>query len=354
MHILITGGAGFVGSNLAIALKKKYPAYTITCLDNLKRRGSEFNLSHLRENDISFIHGDIRNYEDLESIPEFDCMIEASAEPSVLAGITSPIEQVLDNNLIGAMNCLRLAKKFNAFFIFLSSSRVYPIKHLNNIAYSEQPTRFALNEKQDLPGISIQGVSENFPLSGSRSFYGFTKLAAELLIQEYHDLVGLPMVINRCGVIAGPGQMGKVDQGFITLWVARHYWKEQLAYIGFGGMGKQVRDILHIEDLFSLIDYQIHHVDKVNGDTLNIGGGLNTSLSLSEATKLCEEVTGNKIQISTEKETRPADVRIYYTDSSYAKNKINWYPKKLSREIIQDVFEWIHQNESSLKNILRS
>jgi CDP-paratose 2-epimerase len=352
MHILITGGAGFVGSNLAIKLKQKYPAYHITAFDNLKRRGSELNLTRLKENKVEFVHGDIRCPEDLFFEQPVDLIIDASAEPSVLAGINSPVQPVITNNLIGTVNCLELARKKNAAFIFLSTSRVYPIAALENASFAEEKTRFAWTDQQSIPGISSKGIAENFPLEGNRSFYGATKLASELLLQEYHAQYGMKMVINRFSIITGPWQMGKVDQGVVVLWVARHLFNGRLSYFGYGGQGKQVRDILHIDDAFRLVDWQIHNLDKVNGKTFNAGGGLENSLSLQEMTALCNEITGNKIAITSQPENRAADIRIYITDNRYVKKITGWSPAIRPHQIITDIAEWIQGNKKILEPVL--
>ncbi len=352
MNILITGGAGFVGSNIAIQLKKKYPHYHIICLDNLKRRGSELNLPRLRAFDIAFFHADIRNTEDLADIPHFDVMLDASAEPSVLAGITSPVMQVVNNNLVGTINCLELAKKHNASFIFLSTSRVYPIGALESANFEELDTRFAWKNQQNLVGISAKGVNEDFTLSGSRSFYGSTKLGAELMIQEYEALAGMKTIINRCGVLTGAYQMGKIDQGVVVLWLARHFWKGKLGYFGYGGEGKQVRDMLDVADLGELIDLQIHNLDTFRGQIFNVGGGNEISVSLQELTKICQEITGNHIEIQKVVENRVADLRIYITDNQKINQLCGWLPKKQPKQILTEVFEWISTNEKDLKPIL--
>jgi CDP-paratose 2-epimerase len=352
MNILITGGAGFAGSNLAIKLKQHYPSYRITAFDNLKRRGSELNLPRLRLHEINFVHGDIRNKEDLFFNETFDLLIDASAEPSVLAGITSPVEQVVNNNLMGTVNCLELASRHKAAFIFLSTSRVYPMATLEEARFNETATRFNWTDEQETPGISSKGITEQLPLKGARSFYGATKLASELLIEEYQALTGMKTVINRCGVLTGPWQMGKVDQGVIVLWIARHIFGGKLSYNGYGGTGKQVRDILHIDDLYNLIDWQIHHLDKVNGETFNVGGGLETSISLQELTKICEEITGNKIEISSQPENRVADIRIYVTDNSYVTKITGWKPAIDTRRIVKDIADWINTYKEELKPIL--
>jgi CDP-paratose 2-epimerase len=352
-RILITGGAGFVGSNLAISFKQEYPTYKVICFDNLKRRGSELNIARLLNQGIEFIHGDVRCKEDFHEIKEADFIIDASAEPSVLAGINSPIEQVYNNNLTGTVNCLELAKRLNAAFIFLSTSRIYPIKSLESLNFFEKETRFELSKQQSIPGVSERGISEDFPLNGSRSFYGTTKLASELLITEYNALAGVKAVINRCGVITGPWQMGKVDQGVVVLWMARHFWKQKLSYIGYGGLGKQTRDVLHVRDLFALIKWQIENIDQVNGDTFNVGGGLDVSVSLIELTQLCQEITGNKIEIDRIKETRSADIKFYCTDNTKVSSITGWTPQIKPLEIMNEIYTWLKANEDSLAKILK-
>ncbi len=351
--ILITGGAGFVGSNLAVLFRQKYHTARVVCLDNLKRRGSELNLKRLKQNGIEFVHGDIRNPEDL-AIDGFepDVIIECSAEPSVLAGFRSQPAYVVNTNLVGTINCLELARRSCADIIFLSTSRVYPIEKLNALDFVEGRTRFELTDSQPFPGASSRGISHNFPLDGYRSLYGATKFASEIILQEYLVMYGLRGVINRCGVIAGPWQMGKVDQGVFTLWMGYHYFRKPLVYIGYGGKGKQVRDLLHIEDLFRLIEWQMDNMDVVNKKVFNVGGGKETSLSLYETTMLCREITGNKISIGSEEKEREADVRIYISDISHVSEVTGWYPEKNPMDILLDIFNWIRTNEREIRYIL--
>ena len=280
-------------------------------------------------------------------------LIEASAEPSVMAGLNSDPTYVINNNLYGSINCFNSCLTKNAKLIFLSTSRVYPIDRIEHALFVEEATRFAFAENQTEPGVSQLGISEMLSLSGARSFYGTTKLSSELFIQEYAAFYGLQAAITRFGVIAGPRQMGKTDQGIATLWMAKHYWKQSLKYIGYGGTGKQVRDLLHIDDLISLIDMQIHDISKFAGKIYNAGGGLKTSASLLEMTAICEQLTGNKINIDAEKENRPADLKIYITDNSAIKNETGWEPKKSVQTIFSDIFNWIHKNEALLKPILK-
>jgi CDP-paratose 2-epimerase len=184
---------------------------------------------------------------------------------------------------------------------FLSTSRVYPIQKIEKANFTESETRFDFEDDQSQRGISKGGVSEELALDGARSFYGTTKLCSEQLIAEYAEFYGLQAAVTRFGVIAGPRQMGKTDQGVVTLWMAKHYWKQSLKYIGYGGKGKQVRDILHIDDLIDLVDMQIHQIEKFTGKVFNAGGGYENSVSLQEMTNICNEITGNVINIGSKK-----------------------------------------------------
>jgi CDP-paratose 2-epimerase len=351
-QMLITGGAGFVGSNLAFSLKKKYPDWKIIALDSLKRRGSELNISFLKSVGVEFLHGDIRNKEDLDINEHLDFIIDAAAEPSILAGLDGTPDYLINTNLNGTVNLLNLAKKHNAGFIFLSTSRVYPIKHLENLNYYEDDFRFELEEVQPVQGCSKNGIAETFPLSGARSFYGTTKLASELLLQEYEAFYDLKAVINRCGVIAGPRQMGKVDQGVVVLWMARHFWKKELSYIGYNGSGKQVRDVIHIDDLFDLVDYELTHFKETAGKIYNVGGGRDISFSLKELTDYCIEITGNKTPVERVLLNREGDIPIYITDHSLVTEETGWHPRRNLQTLLTDIYEWLRKEEKQLKNIL--
>lgn len=350
--ILITGGAGFVGSSLALAIKAKYPQYEIIAFDNLKRRGAELNLSRLTQSGVKFIHGDIRNKEDFTGLPDVNFLIEASADPSVMAGISNSPDYLINTNLLGTVNCLNFANLRKCDLIFLSTSRVYSITAINNISYRETEDRFEINAEQTQPGISEKGIGEKFSTQTYRSLYGTTKLASELLIQEYNEFYDLKAVINRCGILTGPWQMGKADQGVVVLWMARHFWKRKLTYEGYGGEGKQVRDILHVSDLFNLIDYQMHNMEKVNRKIYNVGGGRKVSVSLKQMTDICEQLTGNKIEILKVKENRTADIGIYVTDNSLVVSETGWCPVKTVQQTFEEIYSWIRQYQRELQPII--
>jgi CDP-paratose 2-epimerase len=351
MKILITGGAGFVGSNLALFLQKNLPGSTVTCFDNLKRRGSELNLPRLKQAGIAFIHGDIRNPEDFETVPPFDLMLECSAEPSVLAGVDSSPSYVLNTNLMGTVNCLEAVRKNHAGIIFLSTSRVYPFRAINALTYREDATRFSLAGNNDKPGVTQGGITEDFPLQGPRSIYGATKLCSEFLIAEYRESYGIRTMINRCGLIAGPWQMGKIDQGVVMLWVACHLFKRELSYIGYAGTGKQVRDVLHIDDLCDLILLQINRFDAFDGGIFNVGGGLDNSISLQEMTALCREITGETTPLGSVPQTRQNDLIWYVTDNSRVSRAFGWIPKRSVRDTLADTSRWIRSNRDIVGNV---
>ena len=188
-------------------------------------------------------------------------------------------------------------------------------------------------------------MSESFPLAGARTLYGASKLAAELLIAEYAESFGLPTVVNRCGVVAGPWQMGKVDQGVFTHWMLAFYFRRPLSYFGFGGAGKQVRDLLHVADLGELIDDQLLRPEHWAGAVVNVGGGAAVSLSLRETSTLCQEVTGNELEIASDPQTRTGDVRIYLSDHRALADYTDWHPHRSASDIMSDICSWIHDHE---------
>jgi CDP-paratose 2-epimerase len=351
--LVIAGGAGFVGSNLAVSFRRRSPAPKVTVIDSLKRRGSELALPRLREAGADFVHGDIRCPDDLAALPEFDLMIDCSAEPSVQAGLHGSPRHVLDINLAGTINLLEAARQRRAAFLFLSTSRVYPIGPLNALPFREDETRFRWVASGPGPrGFSEHGIAEGFPLEGPRSFYGASKLSCELLIQEYVHSYGMAALIDRCGVLAGPWQMGKVDQGVVTLWVSRHAFGRPLRYVGFGGLGKQVRDILHCDDLFDLIALQLSRPEAWDGRIYNVGGGNEVSASLLELTEICRRETGREIPIARAPETSGVDLRIYVTDSREAARDFGWSPKRSVAQVVRDIHSWINTHRDVLRDVL--
>ena len=352
MRVLITGGAGFVGANLGTSLAARHPDWELVAYDNLYRRGSELNLPRLEAAGIRFVKGDVRDLDELLGIDRIDALIECSAEPSVLAGADGETAYTVQTNLNGAYNCLELARRDGAQLVFLSTSRVYPIGPQTELRYDQAPTRFELSDDQAIPGASQAGISEDFPLEGARSLYGATKLAAELLIEEYAAGFGLRTVVDRCGVITGPWQMGKVDQGVFAFWVFHHHFGLPLSYIGFGAEGKQVRDLLHVDDLLELVDEQLSDPDGWAGFVGNVGGGHEHSLSLLETTEICRELTGNEVPIERVTETRQGDVPIFLADCTRLFDRTRWRPQRDPRRTLADIHGWTVANEAAISEAL--
>jgi nucleoside-diphosphate-sugar epimerase len=253
---------------------------------------------------------------------------------------------ILQNNLVGTILSMEAARRRGAAMLFLSTSRVYPIQRLNALAFRDAGTRLAWTAEEALPGFSSHGVAEEFPLDGPRSLYGATKLAAELLLQEYAYSYRMPVLINRCGILAGPWQMGKVDQGVVTLWVARHHFGLPLRYTGFGGEGKQVRDMLHVQDLFELLLLQARDLSCWDGRVYNVGGGTEVSASLAELTALCRGMTGREVPLGGDPTTSPVDLRIYLTDHRRVSRDYSWAPRHSVAQILDDILGWVRHNET--------
>jgi CDP-paratose 2-epimerase len=318
-------------------------------MDNLYRRGSELNLPRLKKAGAQYHRGDVREPNQFPS-GSFDFLIECSAEPSVLAGQAGSPDYLFQTNLVGAYHCLEKARAWNSGFLFLSTSRVYPVARLEAHAWREDDTRFVWEDNGTL-GITSHGVTESIDMSGARSLYGFTKIAAEQLIEEYRAAYGLKTVVNRCGVIAGPWQFGKVDQGVVALWVMAHYFGRPLNYIGYGGSGKQVRDILHVADLCELIVEQLQDFDQWDGWIGNVAGGLANSVSLFELSNICRETTRRKIPINSISSNRPNDLRIFIADCSRLFRRTTWKPKRGVKQLVADIAQWVSKNAGCLSEL---
>lgn len=347
--MLVTGGAGFVGAWVAAALAREARSTRVVAFDNLRRRGVELNLPALDAAGVRFVHGDIRNADDMaDAVDACDVIIDCSAEASASAGYSESPHRVVQTNLVGTIHCLEKARRHKARVVLLSTSRVYPVEPINRIAAVEEATRWTIAPEQTQAGVSCQGIDEQFTLTGVRTLYGSTKLASELLLAEYAAMYDFGYVVNRCGVIAGPGQMGREEQGVFALWMARHHFGGALAYRGWGGTGKQVRDVVHVEDVWRLLRLQLTQWDRVNRRTYNVGGGHASSLSLREATDLCRDITGRRIEIGSDSTTHPSDIRLYLTDHAAVSRDTGWTPTYDPRAILVDLHEWMDRNHDRL------
>jgi CDP-paratose 2-epimerase len=291
MRVFITGICGFVGSSLAKALLQHRSDLEIIGIDNFIRPGSETNRAELKALGIKILHGDIRSSSDLEAIPPIDAVIDAAANPSVLAGVDGKTSsrQLIEHNLLGTINLLELCKARQAAFVLLSTSRVYSIAPLASLPvevrdHAYTPKISAL--ESPVSGLSPLGVSEEFSIQPPVSLYGSTKLASEMLALEYGESFGFQVFINRCGVMAGAGQFGRPDQGIFSYWINSHLRRRPLGYIGFDGQGHQVRDCLHPRDLAPLVLDQILSQRKLSTTEriINLSGGAESAMSLRQLT----------------------------------------------------------------------
>ncbi len=339
MKILITGGCGFVGSNIAIFLKNKLKKPNISTLDNLMRKGSELNKKRLSKLNIKNYNINVENFNKLNLLPKFDLIIDCCAEPAIEASKRDP-NRVFNTNLVGTFNILKKCINDRSNLIFLSSSRVYSIKNLRNLIKKQ-------NIKKPIKIKKL--ISENFDTSTASSLYGFTKLASEKLIKEMFFNNTSKFLINRFGVIAGPWQFGKQDQGFVSLWAAKHLLKKNLSYIGFGGKGFQVRDVMHIDDVCQIILLQIKKINTINNLTFNIGGGKKNSISLKDLTLICQRITGNKIKFKNISKTSVFDIPYYVTDNKKIKRFYKWNASKSVSQIVKDIVIWLEKNKMALR-----
>ena len=314
--------------------KKRLKNVNVRTLDNLFRKGSKINRLRLQKFGVKNYNFDIKNYKKITSLGKFDLIIDCCAEPAIEASHREP-DRVFDTNLIGTFNMLKKCVKDKANIIFLSSSRVYSIPFLKKIIKKKNI---------DKPIKSKIKIDENFDTSSPSSLYGFTKLSSEKLIQEFSFVNNIKYIINRFGVIAGPWQFGKQDQGFVSLWIARHMFKNKLSYIGFGGHGNQVRDIIHIDDVCEIILIQIKQIKSKHNNIFNIGGGIKNSISLRDLTSKCNKLTGNKLSIAKVKKTSKFDIPYYITDNSKVQRIYKWMPIKNIKNILDDIYFWLLDN----------
>ena len=339
MKILVTGGCGFVGANICLALKKK--SNKVFSLDNLSRKSSVLNFEILKKKRIKNYKIDIFNEKKIQKLIKFDLIIDCCAEAAVEVS-KKDIDRVFNTNLIGTFNLLKKAKKDKSKIIFISSSRVNSIIEINNI----------IGKKNLKKKIKInKRINENFDTLKPKSLYGFTKLASELLIEEFSYAFGLKYIINRCGVISGPMQFGKQDQGFVSLWVWKHILNKNLKYIGFGGHGNQVRDVLHIDDLVSLINLQIKKLNKIYNKKICVGGSKKSNTSLKNLSSICQKITGNKLKYTKIKKTSIYDIPYFITDNTAANKIYKWQPKKNIIDIVKDNYKWLIKNKTKLIKI---
>jgi CDP-paratose 2-epimerase len=339
MKILIIGGCGFVGSNLALYFKDL--GHTVTVMDNLVRRGSEFNMQEIVQHGIKYIHGDIRCKEDFVQLGIQDIVLECSAQPSATDGYDNP-EFDFTNNTVGLYNVLEYARKYAHGLIFWSTNKVYSGDKINALPVIEKETRYEWADKE------YKGINENFSIDGGQhSIYGMSKAMSDLAVQEYHDAFGLSVIVNRFSCLAGPRQFGKCAQGWVAWFVIAAMFKLPLNIIGW--KGKQVRDVLYIDDVCSLIASQIMSIDNVAGKVYTVGGGKKNAVSIVEMINIINNTVDSNLILNRVVGPRKADHCVYISDISSVKNDFDWEPRINIESGIINIKHWTEENYEKIR-----
>lgn len=349
--ILISGICGFVGSSLARRLLQADSSRTIFGFDNFSRPGSKLNEPLLSELGIKVYHSDVRSVADIESMPRADWVIDAAANPSVLAGVdgVSTSRDVVDINLYGTVNLLEYARRHEAGFILLSSSRVYSINGLKSVPLKVTDRAFVFDEAVEANDVSSFGLTESFSTSAPISLYGSTKLSSEVLAAEYHEIYKFPVWINRAGVLAGAGQFGRPDQGIFTYWINAYRERSPLRYIGFSGSGHQFRDCLHPHDLAVLVDRQMRCAgDSTKPRIVNIGGGKNNAMSLKQLSDWCAQRFGPH-EVTSVMEDRMMDVPWVVMNSGLAEKHWDFQVTIPIEKVLNEIAEHSQRNPGWLR-----
>ena len=350
MRILITGICGFVGATLARELQAALPGVELCGVDNLIRPGAHLNRADLLARGIRVWHGDVRLASDWEALPAADWLIDAAANPSVLAGVDGQTSsrQLLEHNLGGTLNALEFCKRQRCGFLLLSTSRVYSVAALAALPVRSLDDGFELDPAGRLPaGISSAGLAEDFSIAPPLSLYGNSKLCSEWLALEYGAAFEFPVWIDRCGVLAGAGQFGRADQGIFSFWL--HSWRAQrpLKYLGFGGTGQQVRDALHPRDLIPVLTAQMRDPSRPGPRTFNLGGGAGQAMSLAQLSAWCARRFGPHA-VARDGAVRRYDLPWVVMDAALARQAWGWQPQTTLPEILEEIARHAEANPAWL------
>ena len=346
MKLLITGICGFVGSTLTRSILDRQENVHIFGVDNFIRPGSETNRHELAKLGAKIIHADVRSATDIETLPAVDFVIDAAANPSVLAGVDGKTSsrQLLEHNFWGTVNLLEYCKQHRAGLIVLSTSRVYSVPPLANLEVEIHQRAFRPKSGASLPpGLTEAGVNESFSTAPPISLYGASKLASEIIALEYAETFQFPVWMNRCGVLAGAGQFGKADQGIFAFWINAHLRRRPLKYIGFDGGGHQVRDCLHPRDLVPGLIAQMNFGGKEKARIVNLSGGAANAMSLAQLTDWCDARFG-KHGVASDANPRRFDIPWMVLDSSLATKEWNWAPRTNLHEVLEEIAKHAEQH----------
>jgi len=332
--VLITGGAGFIGCNIAARYAKK--GNNVSIFDNFSRKGSRINAQFLLDkfSNIKIIEGDIRNKNDVKNTitDKTDLVFHFAGQVAVTTSVKNPMED-FEINSVGTLNVLETIRnsRSNPILIYSSTNKVYG--GMEDVKIIEKDNRYQF---KDFP----QGVDENFRLD-FHSPYGCSKGAADQYIRDYSRIYGLKTIVFRQSCIYGHGQFGIEDQGWVAWFVIQSVLGKPITIYGDG---KQVRDVLFIEDLADVYEKACDKIEKTNGEVYNIGGGPNFQLSLLQTLEIIKESTGNEVTIKFQ-ETRPGDQKVYISDIRKAKKHIEWEPKTDIKVGIKKLSDWVEKNK---------
>ncbi|MCE2983429.1 MAG: NAD-dependent epimerase/dehydratase family protein [Parachlamydia sp.] len=336
MKYLITGGCGFLGSN--IAAQKLKEGEELLVFDNLYRSGSEQNLNWLRtQGQFQFAHGDIRNTNDVNlTIKEFkpDVIFHLAGQVAMTTSIANP-RMDFEINALGTINVLEAVRQHSpdSVIVYSSTNKVYG--DLEQWEYQEREKRYFC---PDHP----QGFDESIPLD-FHSPYGCSKGAGDQYMLDYARIFALRTVVFRHSSIYGGRQFSTYDQGWIG-WFCQKALEakanHQAEPFTISGSGKQVRDVLYASDAIACYLAAVEHIDNVKGEVFNIGGGVENSLSLLELFDILEELTGAKLNYQ-KIPVRQSDQRIFIADISKATTQLQWKPKVSSREGVSKMLNWL-------------
>jgi CDP-paratose 2-epimerase len=340
MSILVTGGAGFIGSHVAEYYAKK--GEEVVVLDNLSRTeilgkvvgDPLYNWKCLQQyGNVKLVKGDVRNFEQVKEVAkDVDAIIHVAAQVAVTTSITNPRID-FEINALGTFNILEVARLEDASLVFASTNKVYG-ENVNKIPVIEKETRYEYAD----PSFK-EGISETFPIDlTAHSPYGCSKLAADIYVQDYAHTYGLKTGVFRMSCIYGEIQFGVEDQGWVSwLTIATLTGKPITIY----GDGKQVRDVLYVEDLVDAFDKFLN--SNLKHDVFNIGGGPENTLSLLELLGMLKRMSNMNPKVSFA-EWRPADQKVYISNINKAKVSLSWGPKTSPENGVRRLINWVSNN----------
>lgn len=335
-HYLITGGAGFIGSNYARRLIQRNEQVTI--FDNLSRAGAPRNVDWLKsqfgDDAFRLIVGDVRSADQIaEAAREANIIVHLAGQVAVTTSVTNPRDD-FEANALGTFNTLEAARTSGCdpIFIYASTNKVYG--GMEDVKVVEEATRWRYADLE-------HGCPETQPID-FHSPYGCSKGAGDQYVRDYARIYGLRSVVFRQSCIYGPRQFGIEDQGWLAWMIIAAVTGRRITIYGDG---KQVRDVLHVEDLLNAYDAAIEKIEIAKGQIYNMGGGASNVMAVwAEFGPLLERLLGKKIEVA-HADWRPGDQRVFYADTRKAKRELGWEPKIILEEGIERLFHWVKENQ---------